>query len=124
VFDEVHWIPAGVAFRATRLLHRTENLFAGPTTGAAFWVAKAYATQHPKETVVVIGPDSGHRYATTVYNDQWLRANAACIEPSEMPTQPLMVDHPRDVDSRWASFMWNRRTYEDAIGHSFEAGEE
>jgi cysteine synthase A len=52
-FDEVHWIDAANAFQASRELHRQHGLFMGPTSGAAYCVARWYARQNPDARVVV-----------------------------------------------------------------------
>lgn len=120
VFDEVHWVSAGAAFTATRQLHSTRALFAGPTSGAAYLVARWWARQHPEKVVVCLFPDEGYRYIDTVYNDDWLRAND--VWPKEMPVGPTLVDDPREARPEWAYMRWGRRTYEQVMKACFEGG--
>src|ERR1700678_79105 len=54
MFDEVHWCPAGVAYRETRLLHRRHALFHGPTSGAAMAVARWWSARNRGARTVVM----------------------------------------------------------------------
>lgn len=114
VFDEVHWVSAAEAFRATRLLHQTKALFKGGTSGAAYLVANWWAIQHPDRCVVVLLPDEGHRYQETIYNDPWLHENNLWL--TSLPVGPRMVANPREAGPDWSRFLWNRRTYEEVMG--------
>jgi len=62
------------AFLATRELARTEGIFAGGSSGAALWAIRTIAHQldHPAR-IVTLFPDSGFRYLSTIYNDDWMR---------------------------------------------------
>ena len=114
VFDEVHWVSAAEAFRATRLLHQTKALFKGGTSGAAYLVANWWAIQHPDRRVVVLLPDEGHRYQETIYNDKWLHENNLWL--TSLPVGPRMVANPSEAGPDWSRFLWNRRTYEEVMG--------
>lgn len=119
VFDEVHWVTAAEAFAATRALHRRYSLFVGPTSGASYLVALWWAKKNPEATTVVLFADEGYRYQDTVYNDEWLRANDLLL--SNLPTQPLLVEHPLNSGANWLYMLWNRRTYQDVLGFSYRA---
>jgi cysteine synthase A len=120
VFDEVHWVSAAEAFRATRVLHQKHSLFMGPTSGAAYLVAQWWADQHPHKDTVVILPDEGYRYQETVYNDDWLRTSDVWCQT--LPQQPRLVNHPLEAGPEWSFFHWQQRSYEQVIGHPFQAG--
>ncbi|MEU6599886.1 pyridoxal-phosphate dependent enzyme [Streptomyces flaveolus] len=113
LFDEVHWLDASVAFRATRRLHAEHCLYMGPTSGAAHHVAEWYARRNPDLRVVALFPDEGHRYTNTVHNDVWLRRNGHLTAP--WPDGPRTLDHPAEVAGDWSRFAWNRRTREDVV---------
>lgn len=107
VFDEVHWCPAGEAYRATRDLHRQHALFHGPTSGAALAVARFWARRHPEARTVVMLPDEGDRYLDTVYDDTWL--------DQRPERRPVSGDGPREVarpggEAGWTWMRWGRRT--------------
>lgn len=119
VFDEVHWVSAAEAFHATRILHRDKALFMGGTSGAAYMVASWWARHHPDAKVVVVLPDEGYRYQSTIYDEQWLRRNGLLL--SGLPPEPNLVAHPRRAERCWSRFGWNRRSYERILGACFNA---
>jgi cysteine synthase A len=112
-FDWVHWVGAAEAFRATRELHRSHALFAGPTSGAAYLVADWWARENPDQLGAVIFPDEGYRYQDTVYDDAWLAASGALLDA--LPAQPVEWEHPHDGDDAWAFHRWDRREYADVM---------
>ena len=118
-FDEVHWVTAAEAFRATRLLHRRHALYMGGTSGAAFLVAQWWANRHPDATVVALFPDQGHRYEFTIYSDEWLQSQGLWQE--DLPVAPAEVSAPRNVGPEWSRLLWNRCSYEEVSGHALAA---
>ncbi|WP_406207891.1 pyridoxal-phosphate dependent enzyme [Kitasatospora sp. NBC_01560] len=111
-FDEVHWCPPAEAFAATRELHRGSALFQGPTSGAAYLVARWWAARHPDAKVVVMLPDEGYRYQETVYDDAWLRAGGFDLP---LPAGPEPVTDPTRPTDRWSRFAWGRRAFADVV---------
>src|SRR5262249_22901554 len=64
------------AFLLTRQLARSEGIFAGGSAGSALYAAIRAAEKMTEEDVVVtIIPDSGTRYLSQNYNDNWIREN-------------------------------------------------
>ncbi|MFB6888410.1 pyridoxal-phosphate dependent enzyme [Kitasatospora sp. NPDC056327] len=118
-FDEVHWCTAGEAYAATRLLHRAHALFQGPTSGAAYQVARWWADRNPDARVVVMLPDEGYRYQDTVYDDDWLAAGGHTMPP---PPGPVAVADPTRPTDRWSMHPWNRRGLAEVL--DARAGEE
>lgn len=60
----------------TRALAREEGLFIGWSCGAAVTGAKKYMQENPlgkDDVMVIILPDSGTRYISKVYNDEWMK---------------------------------------------------
>ncbi|MET9554806.1 cysteine synthase family protein [Streptomyces sp. NPDC006645] len=113
-FDEVHWCSAGDAYRSTRALHAEHALFQGPTSGAAYLVARWWADRNPDGTCVVMLPDEGYRYQATVYDDAWLTSHG--YAPGEHPSEPVGVAGPDLVGERWSRYVWGRRPYEQVPG--------
>lgn len=58
----------------TRRLAREEGVFAGVSSGAAVAGALKWVRANDREgmNVVILLPDSGSRYLSKVYNDQWM----------------------------------------------------
>ena len=82
VIDEIHAVADKDAFLRTRLLARTEGIFAGGSAGAALHVALMTGENLTEnDMVVVIIPDSGTRYLSKIYNDNWMKENQF-LEPT------------------------------------------
>lgn len=64
------------AMQMTRRLAKEEGLFIGGSCGAAAFGALQYAREQnlgEDDLMVVILPDSGTRYVSKIYNDDWMR---------------------------------------------------
>lgn len=74
VVDEVIQVGDKESFLTTRRLVREEGIFCGGSSGTAVAAALRYARNFgPERLVVVILPDSGSRYLTKVFDDEWMR---------------------------------------------------
>lgn len=71
LIDEVHWLSDEEAFNATLELAKNEKIFAGNSSGSVYKVGQHISKLHPDKNVVVLMPDRGDRYATTIYNPQY-----------------------------------------------------
>lgn len=78
VIDEIVQVNDRESLLMTRRLVREEGIFAGGSCGAAVIGAIKYAREHklgPDDLMVVILPDSGSRYLSKVFDDDWMREN-------------------------------------------------
>ena len=68
VIDEIFRVKNEEAFAASRMLARTEGLVAGISSGAAIHAAAVVAArpENKGKTIVVVLPDTGERYLSTV----------------------------------------------------------
>lgn len=74
--DEVMEAGDKESFQTARRLAREEGLFVGGSCGLAAAVALRLARTLPKDKVVVVLlPDTGERYLSKFYNDEWMREN-------------------------------------------------
>lgn len=78
-FDNIDdWVVVGdkESFLMTRKLLVQEGIYAGGSSGAAVVGAIRYAEKlkTPKKILVIL-PDSGNRYTSKIYNDDWMRDN-------------------------------------------------
>ena len=113
-FDEVHWLGANEAYQAAHRLHRETSLRRGPTSGAAYLVAKWYAEHFPQSKVLALFPDDSNRYEHNVYDPTWMVQNGYRAELAA--TEPVLVDHPLRAQSGWCRFDWSRRSLADVMG--------
>jgi cystathionine beta-synthase len=74
LIDDVVQVSDRDAFLAARRLARTEAIFAGGSSGAALWgVCEVGRSLAAGRRIVTVLPDSGARYLSTIYNDDWMR---------------------------------------------------
>lgn len=74
--DDIYKISDREAFHHARRLVREEGILAGGSSGAALWaVLKLGRTLKKPARIVTIFPDSASRYLSTIFNDDWMRAN-------------------------------------------------
>ena len=78
VIDAIVQVNDRESLLMTRRLVREEGIFGGGSCGAAVAGALKYVQQHrlgPDAVVVVVLPDSGSRYLSKVFDDDWMREN-------------------------------------------------
>jgi cystathionine beta-synthase len=74
--DDVVQTPDRDCFTMTRKLARMEGILAGGSGGAAAVAGLEYAKKlSEKDFMVILIPDTGMRYLSKIYNDEWMREN-------------------------------------------------
>jgi cystathionine beta-synthase len=74
--DDILQVTDRDAFIMTRKMARMEGLLAGGSCGAAAWAGLEYAKKlTEKDFMVILLPDTGMRYLSKIYNDEWMREN-------------------------------------------------
>jgi cystathionine beta-synthase len=64
------------AFQWTKKLANEEGILSGGSSGANIWASVKLAKEIDREAnIVTIICDSGYKYFSTIYNDQWLKEN-------------------------------------------------
>ena len=83
VLDDVRRVDDKQSFSMARRVAREEGLFAGGSSGAAVHVAVDLAREIGKgKNIVVVLPDSGTRYITKFYSDEWMKDNGF-LDPTD-----------------------------------------
>ncbi len=73
VIDRVVSVNDSDAFRLTRALAKKEGILAGGSSGAALWACLEIAKEAKGEkTIVTFFPDTGLRYLSRYFNDEWM----------------------------------------------------
>ncbi len=98
VVDEFVQVGDKEAFRMARRLTREEGLFVGGSTGMNVHVALDVARRldDPSALVVTILCDTGERYVSKVYDDEWMRANQM-LDTAPVTVEALMAQRPAGI---------------------------
>lgn len=79
--DDVIQVDDQQCFLTARELVRKEGMLAGGSSGGAIFAALQVArSAKPDDIMVVILPDSGSRYLSKIFNDQWMADNGFAID--------------------------------------------
>jgi len=74
--DDIMQVADRDCFIATRRLAKMEGLMTGGSCGAAVWAGLEFAKKlTEKDFMVILLPDTGMRYLSKIYNDEWMREN-------------------------------------------------
>ncbi len=95
--DDVVVVEDAECFLWTRRLVREEGIFCGGSSGAALAGALKYARDIGRERlVVVLLPDSGSRYLSKVFDDDWMREHGF-LEVDRRKATALQVTRARGL---------------------------
>ncbi len=110
VIDHMVQVTDRESFLMTRRLVREEGIFGGGSCGSAVAGAIKYAREQklgPDDVVVVVLPDSGSRYLSKVFDDDWMRENGFLERTwvdfrtqdiqSAKPAETLITARPTDL---------------------------
>lgn len=76
LIDEIIQVSDKDAFLTTRRLAMNEGIFVGGSSGAALFVAMKIAEGLDENSkIVVLFPDTGRNYLSTIFNDEWMKKN-------------------------------------------------
>lgn len=75
ILDEILQVEDQIAFLEARALAKSEGLLVGGSSGAALWGVRQVASRlGPQARIATVLPDGASRYLSTVFNDDWMRA--------------------------------------------------
>jgi len=96
------WVVVGdrESFVMTRALLKQEGIYTGGSGGAAVVGAIKYAKtlKEPKKILVVL-PDSGNRYASKIFNDEWMISKGYTDSSFNMIVKDVLQDLGRHNDN-------------------------
>ncbi len=99
VIDDVVEVSDKESFLMARKLTRDEGIFVGGSSGTAAAAALKYA-DHMKENdiMVILLPDTGERYLSKIFNDDWMRENGFLI-PDRVTAKYVLQAKPKNTQT-------------------------
>ena len=96
IVDDYVQVDDASSMRMTRRLAREEGLFVGQSCGMAVagaldWLAAHRDELAPDDVVVVLLPDSGFRYLSKTYNDEWMRRNGFLSDAPALTVEEVLA---------------------------------
>ncbi len=93
--DDFVQVTDKASMQMTRRLAREEGLFVGQSCGMAVagmmdWLDDHRAELEPDDVVVVLLPDSGFRYLSKTYNDEWMRRHGFLDERAGVTVESIL----------------------------------
>lgn len=87
------------AMQMTRRLAREEGLFIGQSCGMAVSGALQWMEAHPdrlseEDVIVIMLPDSGFRYLSKTYNDEWMRNHGFLESKPDVTVEQILKMRP------------------------------
>jgi len=111
--DDVHFVSADVACEGTLRIAESGLGDYGPTSGAAFMVAKAISLERPDDTIMCVFPDRQFRYADFIGEYRKQRTLLSATIP-QSPSDAICLANIVE-ERQWVSFKWRRRAREDVL---------
>ena len=76
LLDDMYQVEDKTAFQWTKKLAHEEGILSGGSSGANIWASVKLAQEIDREAnIVTLICDSGYKYFSTIYNDEWLKEN-------------------------------------------------
>ena len=98
VIDEFHTVSDRESFQLARRLAKEEGLFVGGSAGMNVLVALKVAREinDPTACVVTILCDTGERYLSKLFNDEWMRENQM-LESDRVTAEQILASKPEST---------------------------
>ncbi len=102
LYDHIHWVSFEYGCSGAIALLRNHAIFAGLSSGCCYLVAVREAALRPYQTIIFIAPDTGHRYAESVF--------ARYQETKDIRSlAPTPIASPKELTLPWSVMHWSRQ---------------
>ena len=108
LYDAMHWVDFQHAMAGAVGLMRDHAVFAGLSTGAGYLVASREAATHPHRMHLLIGADTGHRYAERVFS-----RHREALRPDGL--RPKEISSLAELALPWSAMEWARQPYDTRV---------
>ncbi len=100
LLDDCITVSDRAAFQMARRLGREEGIFAGGSTGVNLVAALSVARALPPEAVVLtLVCDTGERYLSKQWNDDWMRDNQFLEEAATLTAEGILGQRARETEA-------------------------
>lgn len=113
LYDAIHWVSFDAGMAGAVALLRDHGIFAGLSSGCTYLVGLEEARRHPDRDILLIAPDTGHRYIDAVF-----ARHGEALRPEILA--PIMIDTLDELALPWSVLAWNRRRFDDVRGASLK----
>ena len=103
IIDDFVQVDDESAMQMTRRIAREEGLFIGQSCGMALAGALQWMNDHrdalsPEDVVVVLFPDSGFRYLSKTYNDEWMQNHGFLEKNPDVTADEVVTLRQKQTD--------------------------
>jgi cystathionine beta-synthase len=100
VIDAMYVVDDKESFNTTRRLAREEGIFAGGSSGMALAAALKHAQGCTEDDLLaIVLPDSGSRYLSKIYNDNWMKENQYLEPPVQLNIRDILAEKPGEAQT-------------------------
>ncbi|WP_369427271.1 pyridoxal-phosphate dependent enzyme [Providencia sp. PROV236] len=101
-YDSIDWLSFDCCLSGTVELIKRYAIYAGLSSGGSYCVGKYLFQRNPSTPCLVIAPDTGHRYAGSVF------ARHHEAKPLEQ-FKPQIINHANELALPWSRYLWDRK---------------
>lgn len=113
-YDSIDWLSFNCCLSGAIELIKKYAVYAGLSSGGSYCVGKYLFRHNPNTPCLVIAPDTGHRYAGSVFARH---SEAQSLEQFE----PQIINSANELSLPWSRYLWNRKEKSHLLAFSSPA---